>query len=392
MVERLVSYGLTLTRTSNPWNDYDAFKPEIEDLKKAGMDTVANLIYSVSPRHTEEYYAGKAREAAAIRPFRICFKDVGGLLTPERARALIPIVLKSAGDIPVEFHAHCNSGQAPLCYLEGVKLGMRILHTAVPPLANGSGQPSVFNIAQNLRALGYTPLVNLKALEPVSKHFTHVAKRDGLPIGKPVEYDHSQYLHQVPGGMISNMRHQLKIVGLEHKMEAALQEAARVRAEFGYPIMVTPLSQYVGTQAAINVILGERYKEVPDQVIQYALGIWGKEGAELMDPEVKDKILGRPRAKEWSQWEQPDPSLHEVRQKFGANVSDEELILRFFAGDDAVNALSNDGKPREYLDGTEPLVKLIEQLSKRKGSNQIYIKHPGFSVRLEKRAVTGNNN
>jgi oxaloacetate decarboxylase alpha subunit len=392
LVERLVSYGLTLTRTSNPWNDYDAFKPEIDDLKKAGMDTVANLIYSVSPRHTDEYYARKAHEAAAVRPFRICFKDVGGLLTPERARTLIPIVLEGAGDIPVEFHAHCNSGQAPLCYLEGVKLGMRILHTAVPPLANGSGQPSVFNIAQNLRALGYTPLVNLKALEPVSKHFTYVARRDGLPIGKPVEYDHSQYLHQVPGGMISNMRHQLKIVGLEHKMEAALEEAARVRAEFGYPIMVTPLSQYVGTQAAINVILGERYREVPDQVIQYALGIWGKEGAELMDPEVKDKILARPRAKEWSLWKQPDPSLHEVRQKFGANVSDEELILRFFAGDDSVNALSNNGKPREYLDGTQPLVKLIEQLTKREGSNQIYIKRAGFSVRLEKRTATETNN
>ena len=143
--------------------------------------------------------------------------------------------------------------------------------------------------------------------------------RDGLPIGKPVEYDQSQYLHQVPGGMISNMRHQLKIVGMEDKMEAALEEAAHVRKEFGYPIMVTPLSQYVGTQAAINVMLGERYKEVPDQVIQYALGIWGKEGAELMDPQVKDKILGRPRAKEWTNWSQPDPSLHEVRQKFGAD-------------------------------------------------------------------------
>jgi oxaloacetate decarboxylase alpha subunit len=150
--------------------------------------------------------------------------------------------------------------------------------------------------------------------------------------------------------------------------------------------MVTPLSQYVGTQAAINVILGERYKEVPDQVIQYALGIWGKEGAELMDPQVKDKILSRPRAKEWTHWEHPQPSLHEIRQRFGANISDEELILRFFAGNDSVNALSSDGAQRDYLDGSQPLVKLIEQLSKRKDSNQIYIKRPGFSVRFEKRA------
>jgi oxaloacetate decarboxylase alpha subunit len=387
-IERLVSYGLTLTRTSNCWNDYDAFKQEIDDLKQNGMDTVANLIYSVSPRHTDEYYARKAKEAAATKPWRICFKDVGGLLTPERARTLIPVVLKNAGAIPVEFHAHCNSGQAPLCYLEGVKLGMRILHTAVPPLANGSSQPSIFNIAQNLHSLGYTPAVDLKPLQAVEKHFTAVAKRDGLPIGKPPEYDQSQYSHQVPGGMISNMRHQLKIVGLEHKMEEALEEAAHVRKDFGYPIMVTPLSQYVGTQAAINVILGERYKEVPDQVIQYALGIWGKEGAELMDPQVKDKILSRSRAKEWTHWEQPEPSLHEVRQKLGATISDEELILRFFAGNDYVDALPNGGKPREYLDATQPLVKLVEELAKRKDTNQVYIQRPNFSVRMEKRATS----
>src|SRR5262249_24265748 len=160
------------------------------------------------------------------------------------------------------------------------KWGRKLLNAAAPPLANGPDHPSILNVAKNLTPLGYSPAVDLKPLEPVQKHFTNVAKRDSLPIGKPVEYDQSQYLHQVPGGMISNMRHQLKIVGMEDNMEAALEEAAHVRKDFGYPIMVPPLSPYVSTHAAINVMLGERYKEVPDQVIQYALGIWGKEGAE----------------------------------------------------------------------------------------------------------------
>jgi len=106
-----------------------------------------------------------------------------------------------------------------------------------------------------------------------------------------------------------------------------------------------------------------------------------------MDPDVRDKILSRPRAKEWTQWEQPEPTLHEVRQKLGVHLSDEELILRFFAGDDYVDALPDRGKPREYLNGDQSLVKLIEQLSKRQGSNQIYIKRPGFSVRMEKRTA-----
>ncbi len=385
MIERVVSYGLTLTRTSNCWNDYTTFKEEVEGLRTLGMETVVNLIYSVSPRHTDEYYAQKAREAAAIHPYRICFKDVGGLLTPERARTLIPIVQKNIGDVPLEFHAHCNNSLAPLCYLEAIKLGVKTLHTAIPPLANGSAQPSVLNVARNARALGYTPVVDEAAVRPVSEYFTFIAKRDGLPIGKPLDYDHSQYLHQVPGGMISNLRHQLKIVGMEDKIDATLEDAARVRAEFGYPIMVTPLSQFVGSQAAINVITGERYKEVTDQVIQYALGIWGKEGAELMDPEVKDKILSRPRAKKWENWQPPDPTLQEVRRKFGGpGVSDEELILRVYAGEDAVKALLSAGAPKEHLDATHPLATLVREITKRSDCNYVRIEKPGFSVTLGK--------
>lgn len=386
MIERAVSYGLRLTRTSNCWNDFSAFKEELEDLRRIGMDVIANLIYSVSPRHTDEYYARKAREAAAMGPYRICFKDVGGLLTPERARTLIPIVLQNIGDIPLEFHAHCNSGLAPLCYLEALKLGVKTLHTAIPPLANGSAQPSIFNVAKNARALGYAPVVDEEAIKPVESHFTYVAKRDNLPIGKPLEYDHSQYLHQVPGGMISNLRHQLRLVGMEDKLEATLEEAARVRAEFGYPIMVTPLAQFVGSQAAINVIVGERYREVTDQVIQYALGIWGKEGALLMDTNVRDKILSRPRAKEWRGWEPPQPSLAEVRRKFGGpSVSDEELVLRVFAGEDDVKAMHAAGPPREYLNARKPLLLLIQELTKRKECRRIYVRKPSFSLILEKR-------
>ena len=168
-------------------------------------------------------------------------------------------------------------------------------------------------------------------------------------------------------------------------MDEVLEEAVRVRAEFGYPIMVTPLSQYVGTQAAINVILGERYKEVVDQVIQYALGIWGKEAPQVMDPEIKDKILNRPRAKEWEGWTPPQPSLAEVRRKFPAGISDEELILRVFAGDEPVNALQNAGKPRPGLEGKQSLAVLVEEIAKNKGCSQIHISRPGLSLRLERR-------
>jgi oxaloacetate decarboxylase (Na+ extruding) subunit alpha len=386
LIERIVSYGITLTRTSNCWNDFQSLKEELHQLREVGMETIVNLIYSVSPRHSDAYYAERARQAAAIRPYRICFKDVGGLLTPERARKLIPIILQNAGDVPVEYHAHCNNGLAPLCYLEAVKLGITTLHTAIPPLANGSSQPSILNVAKNLRALGYTPVINEEEVKPIEEHFTAVAKRDELPIGKPFAYEESQYLHQVPGGVISNLRHQLRLVGKEDKLQQTLDEAARVRADFGYPIMVTPLSQFVVSQAAINVIVGARYKEVTDQVIQYALGLWGKEAPGLMDPDVKDKILSRGRAKEWQRWEPPEPSLGEVRRKFGgASVSDEELLLRVYAGEDAVKAMNTAGAPREQLNGTQSLVRLIEELSKKRDCNQVFISRPGFSLTLGKR-------
>jgi len=382
-IERVVSYGITLTRTSNCWNDFEEMRDEVRELRDMGMETVVNLIYSVSPRHTDEYYATKAREAAAIRPYRICFKDVGGLLTPERARRLIPAILRNAGAVPVEYHAHCNNGLAPLCYLEAVKLGIKTLHTAIPPLANGSSQPSLLNVAKNLRALSYTPVVNDEEVKPVEEHFTAIAKRDGLAIGKPFAYDESQYQHQVPGGVISNLRHQLKLVGKEAQLPATLEEAARVRADFGYPIMVTPLSQFVVSQAAINLIVGERYKEVTDQVIQYALGIWGREAPTLMDPDVRDKILGRGRAKDWENWQPRDLSLKEVRDKFGG-ASDEELLLRVYAGTDAVNALTNGSAPKPALDGRQPLFRLIEELCKKRDCSQIFIRKPGFALVLGK--------
>ncbi len=386
VIQRVIHYGITTTRLSDPWNNYDELKKEVVELRNLGMESVVNLIYSVSPRHTDAYYARKAREAAAMKPYRICFKDVGGMLTPERTRILVRLVLDNVGNIPVEFHAHCNNGLAPVNVLEAVKEGIRIVHTSVPPLANGSAQPSVFNIVRNLRALGYEPLVNEKVLEPVEQHFRWIANREGFPIGVPREYDETWYRHQVPGGMISNLRHQLKMLGKEDQMERVLEEIVQVRAEFGYPIMVTPFAQFVGSQAAINVMTGERYKEVTDQVIQYALGQWGKEGREYMNPEVKAKILDRRRARELEKWEIPDVSLEEVRKQYGApSLSDEELLLRFYAGPEFVDALKFARPRKEYLDSRQPLVRLVEELTRKRELRHVHIRKGDLSVLIGRR-------
>jgi oxaloacetate decarboxylase alpha subunit len=388
VISTVAKYGIDLTRTSNAWNNFELLGNEAIELKKLGMDTVMNLIYAISPRHTDEYYAQKARDAAKLKPYRLCFKDVGGMLTPERTRTLVRLIKQNIGDVPLEFHAHCNNGLAPFNLLEAVKEGVRIVHTAIPPLANGSSQPSIFNVARNLRALGYQPVVNTSVLLPVQEHFSRIAELENLPTGAPREYDQACYGHQVPGGMISNLRHQLKVMGTEEKLAAVLDEITQVRAELGYPIMVTPFAQFVGSQAAINVIVGERYKEATDPVIQYALGLWGKEGADYMDPDVKAKILDRPRAREIAKMEHPEPSLAEVRKQYGgAHLSDEDLLLRYYAGPEFVDALKTAPPRKEYLNPRKPLVRLIEELGKKKLSH-VYIRKDGITLALGRRNRT----
>jgi oxaloacetate decarboxylase (Na+ extruding) subunit alpha len=387
LVEIVAAHGIRHTRQSDPWNDFPAFQPDLEDLRSLGIHTVLNIIYSESPKHTDAYYAERAKQAAALRPWRICFKDVGGLLTPERTRQVARIIKGAVGDIPLEFHAHCNNGLAPLNALEAVKEGIRYIHTAVPPLANGTSQPSIFNVAANLRALGYTPVVDEAPLRALSERLTAIARQHGLPIGQPREFDCSVYAHQVPGGMMSNLQYQLRLMGMEDRFEETLEEAGRVRAEFGYPIMVTPLSQFVGTQAAFNVIVGERYKEVPDEVIQMALGYWGREAITAMDPAIRAKILDRPRAREWERWEQPQPSLAEIRREHGPHVSDEEIVLRYYAGGEALKVRGKYSTPEEYLSTRHPLVDLVDQLLKRRELKHISVQGRDFSIALHQQTI-----
>jgi oxaloacetate decarboxylase alpha subunit len=384
-ISRMAANGIRQARISEPWNDLPGWTYRVKVARQFGLDPIVNLIYSVSPVHTDEYYAERCRQAVKLKPFRLCLKDPGGLLTPERVRTLVPVVLKNAGKIPLELHSHCTTGLGPLVALEAVRLGIRIVNTGVPPLADGSALPSIFNVAHNLRALGYKPIINEDVLRPVSEHFTVVARREGFPIGVPAEYDYETYLHQVPGGMISNLGHQLRQVGKEAQLKEALEETSRVRVEFGYPIMVTPLSQFVGSQAAINVIVGERYKEVTDQVIRYALGHFGEEAITAMDQEVRARILDRPRAKEIMAQPREHPTIADMRRDLdAATVSEEELLLRWLLNKEDIDVMRAAGPAKPYVTTRHPLVKLMAELTQRADCNLIHVSKPGFALKLER--------
>jgi len=387
-LERLAANGITELRTSDPSNTPGYWQAAVAGAKRVGIKTILNIIYSISPKHTDEYFAERAREAAKLDVARICFKDPGGLLTPEAIRRLVPLMLREAKDKPVEFHTHCNTGLGAICCLEAIKLGVTSINAAIPPLADGSSNPSLFNVAMNARALGYTPAIDEAILHPVRDHFTAVAHQENLPLGRPLEYDAFHPLHQVPGGMISNFRFQLANLGKLDKLPAVLEEVTRVRAEFGYPIMVTPYSQFFGVQAALNVMVGERYKEVTDEVLLYALGAWGAEEADSIEADLKDHLLHRPRANELAKLKAPELSLRQFRERFGGiGVSDDDALLEYFAGAEAVATMKSAGTISEPLRASTPLVSLIEQILKRKNSSRIYIEHKGLRLSCQRRSV-----
>lgn len=384
-IQRLVHHGIRRIQIIESSNDMGHRMPEaVRFVKAAGAEPVVGLVYSISPRHTEEHFERKAADAVALGVKSVFIKDPAGLLTPERTRTLVPAVIRGAMGAQVEFHSHCTTGLAPVCYVEAMRLGVSTVHTAIPPLAQGSSQPSIVNVARNAGLLGYSTDLKMDAVAGITKHFTQIARQEGLPMGAPVEYDLAQYMHHVPGGVISHLRHQLGQLGREDRLEEVLREVARVREELGYPIMVTPFSQFVCSQAAFNVILGKRYEQIPDEIIQFAMGHWGREAAQAVDPDVRDRILAHPRAKSLFSWRPSEASLREIRARYGATLSDDELILRFIAPASEVEEMHRAGRPRTYVDHAQPLQVLLQRLVQKKDVRQVRFSIGDIRVQLSR--------
>lgn len=382
--ERMAAMGIRQIRLSDSSNTPDGWHRHVARARQVGIDVIVNLIFSLSDKHSDEYYAERTRAAAALKPHRICLKDPGALLTPERVRTLAPVVMAHAGGIPVEFHTHCNTGLGLLSTLEAIRHGIHIINAAIPPMAESSSNPSIFDVARNARAMGHATEIDEDVLRPVEAHFREVARRDSLPEGRPAAYDALHYEHQVPGGMISNLRFQLTNAGLANRLPQVLEEIARVRTDFGFPIMVTPYSQFVGAQAVMNVIAGERYKQVSDEIIQYALGYWGREESESIAPNVRDKILARPRAKTLEGQKPEQPTLKELRAQYGGpGVCDDDLLLNYFAGTEVVSQMRAHREKRRDTQGIHGLQALVHKLSQANSVKYIQICRGNKSVAMQ---------
>ncbi|HEX7417216.1 MAG TPA: hypothetical protein VF315_04100, partial [Steroidobacteraceae bacterium] len=355
-------------------------------VREEGGEVLAGLTYTVSAVHSDEFYAHLAGELARSPDVsRLYLKDPTGLLTPERARTLIPAVRAQLAGKPLELHSHCTIGLAPLSYLAAAELGIDVLHVAAGPLANGTSLPSAIRVVANLRETGHTVDIDDGALARVADYFERLAQAEGLPAGTPQEYDASFLRHQLPGGAITTTKRQLEELNLQDRLPAVIEETIHVRAELGYPIMVTPFPQIVCTQALFNVIGAERYANVPDQVIRYVIGSFGRPTAPV-DPNVKDRILSRPRARELMA-EPPPPPLAELRRRFDHSLSDEEFLLRAVMPSEQVDAMLAAGPAlHHYNPDTRPLVELLRELAGRSPTSELVVEQPDFRLRLRGRA------
>ncbi len=365
--QRIAASGIRYHTPYDALNDIRNISVSVRAGKEAGLYVAAGLVYTISPVHTDEYYVSKAREVVALGVDAIFLKDPSGLLKPERVQTLIPALRAAVGDLPLQLHTHCLTGLGPIAALEAIRLGIDVVHSATSVLANGASQPATEWVARNARRMGFTVDLDLDALDPVREHFKYVAQREGQPLGTIAEYDPFHYEHQVPGGMISNLRSQLREMGMEPKLEEILAEMALVRKDLGYPIIVSPFAQFVATQATLNVIGGERYKTIPDEVRRYVLGFYGNLAAPV-DPNLYDRIVAGERPVTERPGDLVGPTLERVRHERGPFQSDDDLLLAVFYGEEQCRALKAAAPIQTaYAVDRTPLLTLIKDLGTRDG-------------------------
>jgi oxaloacetate decarboxylase alpha subunit len=359
-------------------------------VKRAGGEfVIAALVFTLSPIHDDGHYAQAARQLAACPEIdAIYIKDPGGLLSPRRASTLIPAVKAQIGAKALELHSHCTIGLGELLYMDAVDYGVSALQCASGAAADGISNPPSLRVVENLRALGHTVPVDMEALAEVNRFFTRIAQAEGLPVGAPQPFDAAYLRHQLPGGMIGTMRRHLAEHRLSHLEGAVIEEMARVREELGWPIVMTPFSQIILTQAVLNVTGRERYAAVPDECIRYALGRFGRPNVPIAPP-VMERIASLPRTAELRA-EAPMPPLPELRARLGRDLSDEEFLLRATMPAAQVDAMRAAGPAaRHYDPESKPVMELLRRVLRMRNIAELSVVKSDFRLELRGGAGSG---
>lgn len=287
-IEKASERGIDIFRVFDALNDTRNLAKAIQTIKKLNKHCQGTICYTISPVHTIEYYVKKAKEQKELGIDSICIKDMAGIISPKVAYELVK-ALKEEIKLPVQLHTHSSSGMAVASYLKAIEAGVDIIDTAHAPLAFGTSQPAIETMLYIFEDYQIEANLNKKIIEEISEHFEKIRKEKDIKYEKLV--DEEVLIHQIPGGMASNLYSQLKEMKAEEKLPEVLKEVPLVRKDLGYPPLVTPTSQIVGVQAVFNVLNGERYKIVPKEVKDYVKGLYGAPPAPIEEKLIK-KILG----------------------------------------------------------------------------------------------------
>ncbi len=329
-VKRSIANGIDIIRIFDALNDIRNIEKALLTTKKEGGHAQAAIAYTISPAHTIDTYTSLAKDMTSLGADSICIKDMSGLLTPYEAEKLVKAI-KSVSDLPLEIHSHCTSGLASMTYLKAIEAGADIIDTAISPFASGTSQPATEPFVATLKGSPYDTGLDLKELDKVTQYFAPIreeALASGLMNPKVLGVDINTLIYQVPGGMLSNLVNQLKTQNALDRFEEVLKEVPRVREDLGYPPLVTPTSQMVGTQAVMNVLLGERYKMVPKEVKAYVKGMYGKPTIPIkMD--IVHKIIGDEAQIDCRPADLIAPQLQAEKKKMGEYYESPEDVLTY---------------------------------------------------------------
>ncbi len=379
----LIKNGMRRFALADPMNDADSNVACARMIKAAGGEYVIGaLVFTLSPIHDDAHYVARARTLGASPDVdAVYIKDPGGLLTPLRARTLIPAVAEAIGQRPLELHSHCTIGVGEMTYMDAPEWGVSAVQCASGAAADGISNPPSERVVSNLRALGHQIDIDDQALAEVSRYFTRLADAEGLPAGHPQAFDAAYLHHQLPGGTVGTMRRHLAEARVSHLEGAVIEELGRVRQELGWPIVMTPFAQMLIAQAVLNVTSKERYSVIPDEIIRYALGRFGRPNIPIA-PEVMDRIESSPRTRELRH-ESGMPPLPELRRRIGPELTDEEFLLRATMPAGQVDAMNQAGPAeRIYNPDVVPVLNLMRGLASRRDIAYLSVEKYGFKLEL----------
>ena len=356
-VKKAVENGIDVIRIFDALNDVNNLKVAMEATVNAGAIASGTISYTTSPVHTHKKYVEMVKELKEMGASTICIKDMAGIMGPQEAYDLVSAI-KDAVDMPIDLHTHSTTGLAFMTYLKAAEAGVDIIDTAISPFSGGTSQPATETLAYALRQLGYQVDINDEATKKMADYFKGIRDEfvaDGTLMPKAMATDTQCLTYQVPGGMLSNLLSQLKQMNALDKFDEALAETPKVRADMGYPPLVTPTSQMVGVQAVRNVLDGQRYKTVSKEIKAYCRGEYGTTPAPI-DPEIRKNILGDEQPLTGRYADTLAPIVEPTREKLQGIAKSDEDVLSYIAFPNLAEKFFDARKAREENEVTYSIV------------------------------------